>query len=1067
VFPYAYLIPKFHKGTKEPCWRPIVGTASNAQKTNTTDAQINPLFPPENYASAVNQHLSDFLRSVLDVFWWDDVGKPFKRIIVTPRDTGVINAIKRMNEMKNTPDFEMKQFDMGAMYAKLSQNEVLPNVTEMCRIAWDNVAERLKTDRNELCCTVSWDGAGHYVRTTWHTETQRVAKNRSQTIRFRDLCDMIRASVSNNVVHNDGEFYLQSAGLGMGNPASPLLATLCCAHVELSKRDALRPTTAQLREVLDFAFRYVDDCLCAEPVELPTEEEYNVPIKDKRNLRKTLFLGIEIEKQPHTKWDYGVIRKADVFNHEVPRFAHASSNHPRHNFTAGTTGNLVHLYARCSTTERFLDNARDLFSELSTQRGYESEVLHKAINAFITTHVSGQNKRELSHMLHNLARTASQRLPGGESPPLCRCGFYHFGRCARCWGCGWWGHIRRDCPREAKHHQHTRGFERDDRREQAHQDRRRHNQTQPEAERRTNMRDPFLSRSIATQTDCAHPCERCHPPTNSWSERAPQNRQHTNTGRPFPVPNAGNSCFFTAVFHVASCINRTAGHKILKSPPHLTAVADFVSRWFHWKPQKGLAHRSFDPQDFGEAWSKMSRELLGSASVSVTVRATLRCTNGHDTTEDITVPHLFLDTKTKNIRLSTSIEHSGTPSQCFCGGKTSVDDSASTILRTGSHVLLFIDRVPGDKQPKLKFEFKPTNCTLRDIRLCPEATVIHKGDRTGGHYMTFVQRTNAAIGQGWLCSDEKIEQTNALPPCAIRENYAVLYRVMNSPPPPQPRAEEPKKTKTKLYGPPSGTFWMRDGAEFMEMRTLGSAQVSTGTRTSEEPTKYYERRIDRYVTHWWVVGARPAAQPQKQTERPISVSSDSRSPAASPPQQPRRASPSPDPRSASPASLVSGTSKATDDIQISQLSAKRARFRRTPSHQETIEKESESGSRAFAQSTSTPPTPLESPSATEQTSTAASPSRDSEPSDQTPTDPPNEFDFPAELRKMRTGDRYTIRSKNESGKTDTREGTVKHVYAAKGEMWLQTPFEGHDVLLLVPSKGWTVLSAERLSKPKN
>jgi hypothetical protein len=408
------------------------------------------------------------LRSALDVLWWaDTASNTTSKCIVLPSDKIVIEHLKRFNAMKTTPDFTFRQSDMGAMYTSLSQDDVRRNVGEITTLAWQSVADKLKIPLDEVRCTVAWNPAGSFNGTKWHHRNLSQPQGRCQTLSLKEVILLIDKAVSHNIFVTNNVYYRQKAGLGMGNPASPLLATLCCANVELRKRNVQKPSKNIAQEVIDFAFRYVDDCLSASCVDLPNAEEYNVPLKVNEDLRKTLFLGIDIEKQPGEKFKWGVIRKSVVFGHAVPRFPHATSNHPLHAKVASVTGNLIHIQKRSHSIQRFLDSSRELFEELFNQRGYTRVMLHKATNAFCTTHLAtGCGKKRTENALHNLIHHLQNARPislkGGNrqrwnnDPPECRCGRRHFGRCARCWICDEWGHTQHDCPEQTRTRKHRK-----------------------------------------------------------------------------------------------------------------------------------------------------------------------------------------------------------------------------------------------------------------------------------------------------------------------------------------------------------------------------------------------------------------------------------------------------------------------------------------------------------------------------------------------------------------------------------------------------------------------------------
>ena len=443
--------------------------------------------------------------------------------------------MKTINAMADPPQFNMKQSDMGAMYNSLSQDDILHNVTEVCERTWTRIAGKLHIPINDLRCSVRWSNEGCFNGAVWH-DPACTPSGAGQTLAFSDVKNLIDIAVKNNIVLIDGHYFRQNAGVGMGNPASPLLATLCCANVEFTKRETLETDTEARRAVLNFAFRYVDDCLSAEEVELPTSAEYHVPLKETRGLEKSLFLGVEIVRREDNRFEFGVIRKSETFQHQVPRFPHATSNHPTHIRAASTTGNLVHIFARSSDLDRFYASAKELFCELKGQRGYEAELLHKAVGAFCSTHIQGNNKKAIRTALHKAVRFAySTGLPGGsrssEDAPLCRCGHYHFGKCARCWHCGRWQHIRAHCP--FRHQQ-------------------RDNDTTPKSHRnQTQRQEPNRAQpSTPTQRHDFFVGKRSHTPKAS---------KDSTLHAPYSVLNAGNTCFFASCYQVASCVNN---HKV-------------------------------------------------------------------------------------------------------------------------------------------------------------------------------------------------------------------------------------------------------------------------------------------------------------------------------------------------------------------------------------------------------------------------------------------------------------------------------------------------------------------------
>jgi cellular nucleic acid-binding protein len=482
TIPYPYLIPKFHK-KKELCWRPIVGTSVASTKIQQEDdGHIPPKFPPENYASAVNMYLSDALRSVLDVLLWEDRNKEFSQCIVINSDRLVVEKMKAINEARRKSQsyrkFTLKQSDMGAMYTSLSQADVERNVSEISGKAWGMIATKLECSINDLRCSISWDSTGKMRSTTWWDDKHPSGTGENGfTFTFDMLKDLISTSIKHNIVTVDGVFMKQKAGLGMGSPSSPMLATLACANVEFAKRerelllsstDPFLTTLSvkQRTEVLNFVFRYVDDCLAAEPVPLPDAEEYHVPISLKSDLEETLFLGLNISSTDDgLKW--GCVKKSVTFNHKVPRFPHYTSNHPVGVMAASAAANLLHLHMRSSERATFLESASSLFEELQCDRGYPFVLLHRATQQFLLS-ISGVEKKLISAELFRLLRTKFHNdggtLRAGDSGfhrDRSYCSFCHkrghlshdcFQKRHRpyCVNCGRTGHESRDCRRDSR-----------------------------------------------------------------------------------------------------------------------------------------------------------------------------------------------------------------------------------------------------------------------------------------------------------------------------------------------------------------------------------------------------------------------------------------------------------------------------------------------------------------------------------------------------------------------------------------------------------------------------------------
>ena len=195
-----------------------------------------------------------------------------------------------------------------------------------------------------------------------------------------------------------------------------------------------------------------------------------------------------------------------------------------------------------------------------------------------------------------------------------------------------------------------------------------------------------------------------------------------------------------------------------------------------------------------------------------------------------------------------------------------VEPRSVKLKKISDFVLIRVHRL-SERGQKINFEFWPLQSTLLGHDLEPAVSVIHLGTNAGGHYVTYVHDRES----GWSCDDEKVTHGAAsqLYKC---NTYALLYKVENPAKATESTIVDTRRNTHKcdtinsegipVREAPQGTFWVRDGNTFVEMKRERNTIKSTGRQCATHSGTYYIRQFLGHTTRWLVVTRNQSPPPK-------------------------------------------------------------------------------------------------------------------------------------------------------------------------------------------------------------
>lgn len=220
-----------------------------------------------------------------------------------------------------------------------------------------------------------------YIKVTYENVFYTNTKGENDLVFLKeDVMEMINFVLDNTYVQFAEFIFRQKCGVPMGGNTSPLLADLTlsvCEYRFLTNKD-----NAGERINLRHTMRYIDDLLCINapmfldtchsiyPAELPLEHT-NPGSYTECNF---LDLGIQITSTEQLKLN--LYNKTDVFNFDVIRYVHSTSN--IHSQVAFNTffGQLVRFARICSHQKDFVCAAHNLINSFIS-KGYSPNDLDR------------------------------------------------------------------------------------------------------------------------------------------------------------------------------------------------------------------------------------------------------------------------------------------------------------------------------------------------------------------------------------------------------------------------------------------------------------------------------------------------------------------------------------------------------------------------------------------------------------------------------------------------------------------------------------------------------------------
>ena len=484
--PYVYIVPKFFK--RKMAFRPIVGTARDARfatdpnqpqigpsisnfqssefiqtfghpdeieethnqahprqltnvhpmndkktKVNKAADQIATKVKPKNYMTDLATTMSQVGRAIIDLLQFDqeESDEPRKFIAINSV-SHFVSAARVLKKDGNT--FKMQQSDMGAMYTSLDQETVIENSLFMITLAFEKVAIKLGCVIEEL--RLDFVLRGKKVETSnWSRMGDGYA--------LSEISELLTYSVASALVTFGGKIRRQAAGLGMGVPCSPELATLTCAKTELDHFE----TVAEA--VQYFAFRYIDDSLTDDRNVMPTAAQYAVTeVKELRGLEEAEFLGMHVKTTPDI--EFGPIDKnADTirFPNGVTRFPAFSSCIPLDVCIGTIIGQLENARQSCHNLSTFITCARRSIQEFRLKADYPDDVIKTGVTRFIRRHFHDNHMRHRKVFNEILELRPRDREPPAPHEGVDADALYGatFDEVTECWNCMEHGHRFYEC----------------------------------------------------------------------------------------------------------------------------------------------------------------------------------------------------------------------------------------------------------------------------------------------------------------------------------------------------------------------------------------------------------------------------------------------------------------------------------------------------------------------------------------------------------------------------------------------------------------------------------------------
>ena len=313
----------------------------------------------------------------------------------------------------NNHTIRVCQSDMGAMYTSLKQETVIANVTEMYRMAFQQAATSLNCTLAEVRVNLDLQQSKKRKRKL-HASIWTIG---GTGYSFEIFIRFMTLSVTCALVKVGDEIRLQSAGIGMGTPSSPEIATLACAYPEIVHFLSL---SADVR-THDFSVRYIDDMISDERRPAPTATQYDVKdVISKNGLSKAEFLGLQSTFSPTVTFNI-VDKKSDTarFPGGICRYPHWYSNIPQHFCTSSIIGSLSYALSNSSSWSRFITAGRNFMEEFKT-KGYPLRLIHSTVHRFATIHLENTrvSPRSLTVQLLEKQHTPSRVGFGTMLPPF-------------------------------------------------------------------------------------------------------------------------------------------------------------------------------------------------------------------------------------------------------------------------------------------------------------------------------------------------------------------------------------------------------------------------------------------------------------------------------------------------------------------------------------------------------------------------------------------------------------------------------------------------------------------------
>lgn len=197
-----------------------------------------------------------------------------------------------------------------------------------------------------------------------------------QKLQKQDIMELVHCVVTNSFVKHADIIFHQTKGLPMGGNASPLLADLCLAMMEM-KYIMANPTDGRR---LTNTMRYIDDILTLNSTLM---KEVHGEIYDK-SLPLTFddttngqghYLDLQINRNTG---HIDLYDKRNDFNFTVIRFTHASSNCPRNTGLNTFYSQVIRISRICNEVSDFERHLRDLLV-LLLEKGYTTIELRRTL----------------------------------------------------------------------------------------------------------------------------------------------------------------------------------------------------------------------------------------------------------------------------------------------------------------------------------------------------------------------------------------------------------------------------------------------------------------------------------------------------------------------------------------------------------------------------------------------------------------------------------------------------------------------------------------------------------------